>query len=77
LYALTTAFAVAGANVHAARIATEDDVAVDVFELTDTAGRKLGAGQEARIVEGLRAGTMASRRRRKILLRKTASSRHL
>ena len=41
LHAVTTAFAAAGVNVHAARIRTAGDTVVDVFELTDGKGQKL------------------------------------
>ena len=43
LHAVTTAFAAAGVNVHAARIRTAGDAVVDVFELTDGKGLKLAA----------------------------------
>jgi [protein-PII] uridylyltransferase len=41
LRALTTAFAASGASVHSARVATEADRVVDVFELTDARGAKI------------------------------------
>ncbi len=41
LHQLTTAFAAAGTNVHAARLSTLDGRACDVFELTDRSGTKL------------------------------------
>jgi Kef-type K+ transport system membrane component KefB len=63
LHALTTAFAVAGADVHAARIRTVDDTVVDVFELTDTKGAKLGPAAQQKVRE-LLAGGVSERRRR-------------
>ncbi len=63
LHALTTAFAVAGADVHAARIRTAADVVVDVFELTDTKGAKLDAATQEKVREIL-AGGVSERRRR-------------
>lgn len=41
LHALAVAFAAAGADVHAARITTNDSLAFDRFDLTDPTGRKL------------------------------------
>jgi predicted amino acid-binding ACT domain protein len=69
LHAVTTAFAVAGANVHAARVRTAGDTVVDVFELTDTRGAKLGAAAQDRVRELLAGGVTersrwARRRRR-------------
>ena len=64
LHALTSAFAVSGASVHAARITTVGHRAVDLFELTDKNGRKLPAGAEHKILDTLRNGTMERRGRR-------------
>jgi [protein-PII] uridylyltransferase len=64
LHALTTAVAIAGADVHAARVQTEDGRVVDVFELTDTKGSKLTQDAHARIRTLLREGVTARRRRR-------------
>jgi Kef-type K+ transport system membrane component KefB len=63
LHALTTAFAVAGADVHAARIRTADDAVVDVFELTDAKGAKLGRAAQDRVREILAGGVSEGRRR--------------
>ena len=63
LGALTCAFAAAGANVHSARIATAEGKVIDVFELTDPGGGKLGDRTKAAIVGGIE-GTGASRRGR-------------
>jgi Kef-type K+ transport system membrane component KefB len=62
LHAVTTAFAVAGANVHAARVRTAGDAVVDVFELTDTKGAKLAAATEERVRELLAHGVTERRR---------------
>jgi UTP:GlnB (protein PII) uridylyltransferase len=63
LHALTTAFAAAGANVHAARIRTAGDAVVDVFDLTDAKGQKLTGATQARVRDLLASG-VAERRRR-------------
>ena len=62
LHAVTTAFAAAGVNVHAARIRTAGDTVVDVFELTDGKGQKLSGVTEERVRMLLAAG-VAERRR--------------
>jgi UTP:GlnB (protein PII) uridylyltransferase len=41
LHALAVAFAAAGADVHSARITTNDSMALDRFDMTDRLGRKL------------------------------------
>ena len=41
LHSLAVAFAAAGADVHSARITTNDSMALDRFDLTDRMGRKL------------------------------------
>lgn len=46
LHALAVAIATAGADVHAARVATADGVAHDVFDLSDPTGRKLGTDMQ-------------------------------
>jgi len=63
LHALTTAFAAAGADVHAARIVTAGDAVADVFELTDTKGQKLSIAVEERVRLLLTAGVTERRRR--------------
>ena len=54
LHALTAAFAAAGVSVHAARITTEGDQAVDYFELSDGRGAKLDDRLKGRVLEILR-----------------------
>jgi UTP:GlnB (protein PII) uridylyltransferase len=56
LHAVTSAFAAAGANVHAARIRTDGDAVVDVFELTDAKGAKLGPAAQDKVQELLAGG---------------------
>ena len=53
---LTAAMASAGANVHSARLATTDGVAVDRFELTDRNGQKLDEAMEQAAIEAVRHG---------------------
>jgi Kef-type K+ transport system membrane component KefB len=62
LHALTTAFAAAGADVHAARVRTEAGQAVDVFELTDSKGAKLSTSMLARIRRFIDDGVTERRR---------------
>ena len=49
LHALAVAFAAAGADVHSARITTNDSMALDRFDLTDRTGRKLDDETKASI----------------------------
>ena len=49
LHALTTAFAAAGADVHAARVRSDEGRVVDVFELTDSSGGKLTPDGQGRV----------------------------
>jgi Kef-type K+ transport system membrane component KefB len=65
LHALTTAFAVAGANVHAARVRTAGDGVIDVFELTDTKGAKLAPAAQEKARELLASGVSERGRRRR------------
>jgi [protein-PII] uridylyltransferase len=62
LHAVTTAFAAAGVDVHAARVRTAGDTVVDVFELTDGKGQKLSVVTQERVRTLLSAG-VAERRR--------------
>jgi Kef-type K+ transport system membrane component KefB len=63
LQILATAFAVAGATIHAAGITTVDGEARDRFDLTDGSGRKLdGAAKDA--IRAALAGGVVFRRRR-------------
>ena len=71
LHALTTAFATAGVNVHAARIGTDGTQVVDHFDLTDRRGAKLDEPTKARVartccarVSSLRRGRLTRRERR-------------
>ena len=59
LHALAVAFAAAGANVHAARVTTEDEMALDRFDLTDRLGRKLDERTKADIRRALVNGVVA------------------
>jgi UTP:GlnB (protein PII) uridylyltransferase len=63
LHAVTTAFAAAGANVHAARVRTDGDAVVDVFELTDAKDAKLDPAIQDKVRELLSAGVTDRRRR--------------
>ncbi len=70
LHAVTTAFAAAGANVHAARVRTDGDAVVDVFELTDGKDAKLAPAIQDKVRELLAGGATGRRRRAR---RRTAS----
>ncbi len=59
LHALAVAFAAAGADVHAARITTNDSMAFDRFDLTDRVGRKLDDETKASIRLALANGVEA------------------
>ena len=64
LFALTSAFAAAGASVHAARIVTEATTAVDTFELSSSrSGGKLDEATKARIRDAVTFGITPPRRR--------------
>ena len=63
LHALAVAFAAAGADVHAARITTADEMALDRFDLTDRDGRKLDEDMKAAIRMALAHGVVARARR--------------
>lgn len=64
LYAVTSAFAAAGASVHSAKIATVAGRADDLFALTDANGHKLTPAVEEGIRRVLAAGGGRPRRRR-------------
>ncbi len=74
LHALAAAVAVAGADVHAARITTTDDMAFDVFDLTDRTGRKLDTATQAALREALRHGAISPSSGRSSLLHRRKSS---
>ncbi|MEO8696148.1 MAG: cation:proton antiporter [Acidimicrobiales bacterium] len=65
LSAITTAFAATGASVKTARVTTDGDNAVDVFELTDPRGAKLSAATQLSIEQLLRRGAPLKRGRRR------------
>ncbi len=56
LHALAVAIASAGADIHAASVATVDGVACDRFDLSDQSGGRLTAAIEAAIAANLRSG---------------------
>jgi UTP:GlnB (protein PII) uridylyltransferase len=58
LQALTTAFAAADTNVHAARVLRSGTTVVGIFELTDSKSRKLGPATQEAIRSFLSAGVM-------------------
>ena len=61
LHGLTTAFAAAGASVHALRLSTAGGVARDVFELTDRSGSKLDESVCDRVAGLVSSGAAGSR----------------
>ncbi|HEX2384407.1 MAG TPA: cation:proton antiporter [Acidimicrobiales bacterium] len=63
LHALATGFAAADVSVHAARMQSEDALAVDRFELTDATGRKLAADDRERVARYIAAGVVTTKRR--------------
>lgn len=63
LYAITSAFAAAGASVHSAKITTVAGAADDVFALTDDGGRKLAFDSEERIRQVVATGGTVPGRR--------------
>ena len=63
LHHVTTAMAAAGASVHSARLVTIDGIAVDRFELTDRNERKLDDAVKDAVLDGVRNGVTAKRRR--------------
>jgi [protein-PII] uridylyltransferase len=66
LHAIAVAIAVAGADIHAARVATDDGRACDRFDLSDEHGRPLAPGMEAMIAAHLAAGTRDSLQTRRV-----------
>jgi Kef-type K+ transport system membrane component KefB len=59
LHALAVAFAAAGVDVHAARVTTTDELALDRFDLTDRSGRKLQDPLKALVRQYIRDGVSA------------------
>jgi UTP:GlnB (protein PII) uridylyltransferase len=64
LHMITVGLASAGASVHSARLVTTGGQAVDRFELTDSAGRKLTRDQKAAVRTALVEGVVPTRGRR-------------
>lgn len=62
LAGITAAFALAGVEVHSARIATVRGAVVDRFSLTDADGRKLDEAAQERIRRALAGGSLRGRR---------------
>jgi Kef-type K+ transport system membrane component KefB len=62
LHDIAGALASVGAVVHSAKVATRGGVAVDVFELTDGAGRKLDVDLQDAARAAISAGARATRR---------------
>ncbi|MET0276024.1 MAG: ACT domain-containing protein [Acidimicrobiia bacterium] len=56
LHAIAVAIAAAGVDIHAARVTTNDGIASDRFDLSDTDGHKLSTAQEAAIRAGIASG---------------------
>jgi Kef-type K+ transport system membrane component KefB len=63
LHGLTTAFAAAGADVHAARVRVDANTVVGVFELTDAKGRKIAPPDQDAVRDLLRSGVIERRSR--------------
>jgi hypothetical protein len=62
LAGIATAFAIAGVDVHSARISTDRGTVVDRFSLTDRDGRKLDAAAQTRVRKALEGEQVRSRR---------------
>ncbi len=63
LHALASTFAAAAVSVHSARVTTENNIAVDRFELTDRDGHKLDAQHRDAVVAFISGGSVSSKRR--------------
>jgi [protein-PII] uridylyltransferase len=61
LHAVATGFAAAGVSIHAARIDTRSDVAIDRFEVTDANGAKLGDVHQRAASAAIHGGVTADR----------------
>jgi UTP:GlnB (protein PII) uridylyltransferase len=59
LHAISVAIAVAGVDIHAARVSTTEGIACDRFDLSDPDGRKLSLAQEQAIHAGIASGAGA------------------
>ncbi len=64
LHAVSVAFAAAGVDVHGARISTADELAFDVFELTQVGAGKVGVAVQDTVSSFLRSGVNAGTGRR-------------
>jgi [protein-PII] uridylyltransferase len=76
LHAVTVGFATMGVTVHSARIETIGGVAIDRFELSDTAGRKLDAKTQRAVRDAVwsgSAGDGSARGRRRLRRRERAA----
>jgi Kef-type K+ transport system membrane component KefB/predicted amino acid-binding ACT domain protein len=76
LHAVTVGFATMGVTVHSARIETIGGVAIDRFELSDTAGRKLDAHTQRAVRDAIwsgSAGNGSARGRRRLRRRERAA----
>jgi len=63
LHALANAFAAARVEVHSARIAGDNGIALDRFEVTDRDGRKLGDETKEAVQRFVAGGVITKRRR--------------
>jgi Kef-type K+ transport system membrane component KefB/predicted amino acid-binding ACT domain protein len=75
LQALTTAFAAAGTNVHAARVRRSGTTVVGIFELTDGKGRKLAPSTQDAIRGFLSVGVMERSSRWPFISRRSLRAR--
>ena len=71
LHALAVAFSAAGADVHAARVTTTDEMALDRFDLTTRDGHKLDEETKRAIVAALHDGVSVRARRGRMLPTRT------
>jgi Kef-type K+ transport system membrane component KefB len=61
LHSVTTAFAATGVDVHAARISTNEELAFDVFELTDKTGAKLSLHAQELVTTRIKGGVLPTK----------------
>ncbi len=67
LHAVAVAVSAVGADVHAARVTTADDMAFDVFELSDRSGRKLDGATQVLLREHLTKGSSGTWQRHRLV----------